>query len=162
LQLSGGQAQRVAIARAIVLNPELIVADEPTASLDVSIQEEILKLFKELNRKGIAFIFITHNIRVVEKIAHRVAVIYSGILMELGEKREVLENPLHPYTKFLLSNLPAKHPRERKPVDTLEEEYEIPEEGCPFYPRCPEAFEECKKTLRRVEINGRTVTCNLY
>ncbi|HIP43511.1 MAG TPA: ABC transporter ATP-binding protein [Aquifex aeolicus] len=162
LQLSGGQAQRVAIARAIVLNPELIVADEPTASLDVSIQEEILKLFKDLNQKGIAFIFITHDIRVVEKIAHRVAVIYSGILMELGKKSEVLKNPLHPYTKFLLSNLPAKHPMERKLIDTLEEEYEIPEEGCPFYPRCPEAFEECKETLRRVEINGRIVACNLY
>ncbi|GAB6065646.1 ABC transporter ATP-binding protein [Aquifex pyrophilus] len=163
LQLSGGQAQRVAIARAIVLNPELIVADEPTASLDLSVQEEVLKLFKELNEKGISFLFITHDIRVVEKIADRVAVLYGGVLMELGRKEEVLKNPLNPYTRFLLDSVPARHPKERKEdMRVSEEEYTIPEEGCPFYPRCPEALEECRKTLRRSEIDGRVVACNLY
>lgn len=163
LQLSGGQAQRVAIARAIILEPELVVADEPTASLDVSVQEEILKLFKELNSKGISFFFITHDIRVVEKVASRVGVLYAGILMELGSKEEVLNNPLHPYTKFLLENVPVRHPKERKPIKYLEEEeVNPPERGCPFYPRCPEAMEECKKHLRRSEVNGRLVACNLY
>ena len=163
LQLSGGQAQRVAIARAILLEPEIIVADEPTASLDLSIQEEILKLFTELNENGISFIFITHDIRVVEKIAHRVAVIYAGVLMELGEKEEVLKDPKNPYTAFLLENVPVKHPRERrKEVRIEEEEYEIPDKGCPFYPRCSYATKECKESLRRVNLNGRLVACNLY
>ncbi|AAC07852.1 ABC transporter ATP-binding protein [Aquifex aeolicus] len=163
LQISGGQAQRVAIARALILEPELIVADEPTASLDVSVQEEILELFKELNSKGISFFFVTHDIRVVEKVANMVGVIYAGILMELGKKEEVLKNPLHPYTKFLLENVPVRHPKDRKPLKYLqEEEVSIPEEGCPFYPRCPEAMEECKKFIRRSEVNGRLLACNLY
>jgi len=163
LQLSGGQAQRVAIARALILEPELIVADEPTASLDVSVQEEILNLFKELNSKHISFFFITHDIRVVEKVASKVGVIYAGILMELGKKEEVLKNPLHPYTKFLLENVPVRHPKERKPLKYLqEEEVSVPEEGCPFYPRCPEAVEVCKKFIRRSEVNGRFLACNLY
>jgi len=163
LQLSGGQAQRVAIARAIILEPEIVVADEPTASLDLSIQEEILKLFTELNENGISFIFITHDIRVVEKIANRVAVIYAGVLMELGDKEEVLKDPKNPYTAFLLENVPVKHPRERrKEVRIEEEEYEIPDKGCPFYPRCPYATKECKESLRRVNLNGRLVACNLY
>ncbi len=163
LQLSGGQAQRVAIARAIILEPEIVVADEPTASLDVSIQEEILELFTELNKKGLSFIFITHDIRVVEKIADRVAVIYAGVLMELGKKEAVLKNPKHPYTMFLLENVPVKHPRERrKELKIEEEEYEIPDKGCPFYPRCSYATDECKKIFRRVDLNGRFVACNLY
>jgi len=163
LQLSGGQAQRVAIARAIVLEPELIVADEPTASLDLSIQKEILNLFIELNKKGLAFLFITHDIRVVEKIAHRVAVLYGGHLMELGERDKVLGEPLNPYTKYLLESVPVRHPKERREIELLEEEeVEIPKRGCPFYPRCPEAFEKCEETLRRVEVNGRVVSCNLY
>lgn len=163
LQLSGGEAQRVAIARAIVLNPEIIIADEPTASLDVSIQEEILELFKELNKNAISFIFITHDIRVVEKIAHRVCVIYAGVVMEVGEKESVLKNPLHPYTSFLLNNVPVSHPKYRKELSSIiEEEYEIPEKGCPFSTRCPHAFKECYENLRRVEIDGRTVACNLY
>ncbi len=160
--LSGGQRQRVAIARAIVLKPELIVADEPTASLDVSVQWEILKLFEDLKEQGIAFMFITHDIRVVEKVADRVAVVYGGMLMELGRKEEVLKEPLHPYTKFLLRNVPVRHPRFRKEEDFREVEYAVPQEGCPFAPRCPEYREECSKTIRRSELNGRLVNCNLY
>ena len=160
--LSGGQRQRVAIARAIVLEPDLIVADEPTASLDVSVQAEILKLFEELKKEGIAFIFITHDIRVVEKIADRVAVIYGGMLMELGRKEEVLRSPLHPYTKFLLSNVPVRHPREREEDSFTEVEYEIPQKGCPFAPRCPDYMDDCSERVRRYEINGRIVNCNLH
>jgi peptide/nickel transport system ATP-binding protein len=160
--LSGGQRQRVAIARAIVLKPKLIVADEPTASLDVSVQWEILKLFKSLREEGIAFIFITHDIRVIEKIADRVAVVYGGMVMEVGSKGEVLASPLHPYTRFLLSNVPARHPRERRETDFEEAEYDIPKEGCPFAPRCSDYREECSLRVRRSEIDGRVVYCNLY
>ncbi len=161
--LSGGQRQRVAIARALILEPELIVADEPTASLDVSIQEEILKLFLELkNVLGISFIFITHDIRVVEKIADRVLVLFGGKIMELGGKEEVIKRPMHPYTKFLLNNVPVRHPRLRRSEEFIEEDYKIPYNGCPFRNRCPEATGECFKTLRRVEVDGRVVYCNVY
>lgn len=160
--LSGGQRQRVAIARAVALRPELVVADEPTASLDVSVQREILKLFLSLREEGIAFLFITHDIRIVERIADRVAVIYGGTLMELGRKEEVLQNPLHPYTRFLLSNVPVRHPKMRREEGFAEVEYEIPQEGCPFAPRCAEALQECFRNVRRVELNGRVLSCNLY
>ena len=162
-ELSGGQRQRVAIARALVLNPKLIVADEPTASLDVSVQDQVLRLFLRLrDEKGVAFLFITHDIRVVEKIADRVAVMYGGLLMEVGSKKDVLENPAHPYTRFLLSNLPVRHPRLRRREDFKEEEYIIPEVGCPFAPRCPQVRDECSHTLRRSQVDGRIVYCNLY
>jgi peptide/nickel transport system ATP-binding protein len=160
--LSGGQRQRVAIARALVLQPKLIVADEPTASLDVSVQWEILKLFKSLKEEGIAFLFITHDIRVVEKIADRIAVVYGGMLMELGSKEDVLKKPMHPYTKFLLSNIPVKDPRLRKEEEYTEFEYEVPQQGCPFAPRCPSYMDECSQDIRRSELNGRIVNCNLY
>jgi len=160
--LSGGQRQRVAIARAIVLEPDLIVADEPTASLDVSVQAEILRLFEELKKEGIAFIFITHDIRVVEKIADRVAVLYGGMLMELGRKDEVLRAPMHPYTRFLLSNVPVRHPKERKEESYTESEYTVPQKGCPFAPRCPDYMKECSESVRRLEVNGRIVNCNLH
>jgi len=160
--LSGGQRQRVAIARAIALNPDLIVADEPTASLDVSVQGEILRLFQSLRDEGIAFLFITHDIRIVERIADRVAVVYGGMLMEVGPREDVLGNPLHPYTRFLLSSVPVRHPRMRKSDDYTETEYEIPQRGCPFAPRCPQRLDVCSSGIRRVELNGRIVSCNLH
>ena len=160
--LSGGQRQRVAIARALILEPEVIVADEPTASLDVSVQSEILDLFLKLKKQGISIIFITHDIRVVEKISDRIAVFYGGMIMEMGDKEGVLGKPFHPYTRFLLGNVPVKHPSERREEDFVEASQEIPKRGCPFHPRCPEVFEECRREVRRAEINGRIVTCNLY
>jgi peptide/nickel transport system ATP-binding protein len=160
--LSGGQRQRVAIARAIVLEPDLLIADEPTASLDVSVQREILDLFLELKKRGLSLIFITHDIRVVEKISDRIAVIFGGMIMEMGDVRGVLKDPLHPYTRFLLGNVPVRHPSMRSATDVVEFPQEIPKEGCPFRHRCPEATEECGGELRRVELNGRIVTCLLY
>ena len=161
-ELSGGQRQRVAIGRAIILNPELIVADEPTASLDVAIQEQVLNLLLKLKGSGYSFIFITHDIRVIEKIGDRIAVIYGGTLMELGSKEEILREPMNPYTKFLLKSVPAKHPKHRKKEELQEFEYNIPSRGCPFYPRCPDKLEECSTTLRRKNLNGRFIACNLY
>ncbi len=160
--LSGGQRQRVAIARAIVLAPSLVVADEPTASLDVSVQAEIIKLFRSLKEEGLAFLFITHDIRILEKLADRIAVIYGGMLMELGDRENLLKEPLHPYTRFLLSNVPVRHPRDRKEESYEEKEYSIPQSGCPFAPRCSHVTDECYHQVRRSEVDGRLVTCNLY
>ncbi len=159
--LSGGQRQRVAIARALVLEPELIVADEPTASLDMSYRAGILELFKNLSKKGVSILLITHDIRAVQKTADRVAVLYKGMLMELGPKEEVLKDPLHPYTQYLLSSVPARHPSERKSYPQEEVVYE---EGyaCPFFARCEKRLDECKVRLREVALDGRLVRCNLY
>lgn len=161
-QLSGGQRQRVAIARALVLEPKLIIADEPTASLDASIRSEIADLFLSLKEKGISTLFITHDIRMVERIADRIAVLYGGVLMEYGKTSEVLKSPLSPYTVFLLGNLPVRHPRERKEEPFEELQGEPREEGCPFYERCDRHSDACLGDLRRVEVNGRIVTCTLY
>ncbi|MEZ0361425.1 MAG: ABC transporter ATP-binding protein [Hydrogenobacter sp.] len=162
-QLSGGQRQRVAIARAVSLSPDLLVADEPTASLDASVRKEILNLFAELKQMGISTLLITHDIRAVERIADRLGIIYAGTLMELGNKDEVLANPKHPYTKYLLENVPARHPRYRK-IDV--EENEISEgqnlTGCPFYWLCSERMEGCKENVKEVLSDGRLVKCNLY
>ncbi len=161
--LSGGQRQRVAIARAVSLFPDLIVADEPTASLDATVRKEILDLFVELKNTGISTLLITHDIRAVERIADTVGVIYAGRLMEMGSKDQLLKDPKHPYTKYLLENVPAKHPKHRK-ADVIQKEVYKDEyhEGCPFYWLCPERMEVCKESIREVLSNGRLVTCNLY
>ncbi len=160
-QLSGGQRQRVAIARAIVLEPKLIVADEPTASLDASVRVGILELFKVLKNNGISVLFITHDIRSVEKIADRVGVLYRGVLMELGDKDSVLGSPKHPYTKYLLENIPVKHPSQRHQVDTQEPWY-IEQAQCPFYFMCPDRLNSCKESVREVFLDGTIVKCNIY
>ncbi len=161
-ELSGGQRQRVAIARAIVLEPKLIVADEPTSSLDVATQMEIISLIKSLKDKGIAFLFITHDLRIVRKISDRIAVLYSGVLMELGKTEDIFGNPLHPYTKYLLASLPAEHPSKRSDIDIKEIEDNYKGTGCPFLVKCSLKLEECSRTLRRKEVNGRFIACNLY
>ncbi|MFN3814491.1 MAG: ABC transporter ATP-binding protein [Aquificaceae bacterium] len=160
--ISGGQRQRVAIGRALSLSPRLIVADEPTASLDATIRKDILMLFSELKKENISTILITHDIRAVELVADRVGVIYGGRLMEVGDKEEVLQKPKHPYTKYLLANLPVKHPRDRK-MRTFEDSKACQNgNGCPFYPLCPERIKECEDSLREVYKDGRFVACNLY
>ena len=163
LELSGGQRQRVAIARAITLSPELLVADEPTSSLDASVRKEILDLFVSLKDKGISTLLITHDIRAVERIGDMVGVIYRGVLVELGKKEEVLKEPLHPYTKYLLSSLPVRHPRERKEdYDYRELSKEREDFPCPFYALCPYKMDICKEGLKEVYMDGRLVKCHLY
>ncbi|WP_333784258.1 oligopeptide/dipeptide ABC transporter ATP-binding protein [Thermocrinis sp.] len=160
-QLSGGQKQRVAIARATVLGPKLLVADEPTASLDASLRRGILELFLKLKLKGVSVLLITHDIRSVEYVADRVAVLYKGRLLELGTKEQVLKTPLHPYTKYLIQNIPAEHPSQRKTIQAFELETHT-EEACPFYPLCEHRMEECRTELKEAFIDGRLVLCNIY
>jgi oligopeptide/dipeptide ABC transporter ATP-binding protein len=148
-ELSGGQRQRVVIASAMVLEPELLLADEPVSMLDVSIRAEILNLLRELQQKrGVSILFITHDLSTVAYFADRIAVMYLGRIVETGLAQEVLKTPQHPYTKALLSVVPVPNPRLRRERIILQGETpnaaEVPA-GCRFHPRCPVAGEECRR-----------------
>ncbi len=149
-QLSGGQRQRVVIAGALVLEPHLLLADEPVSMLDVSIRAEIINLLADLRRsRGIAVIFITHDLGTVGYFADRVAVMYLGRIVEIGTMREILKNPKHPYTQALLSVIPVPNPRMRKKRLILQGETPNPIDlpsGCRFHPRCPVAIDVCKQS----------------
>jgi len=153
-ELSGGQRQRVAIARALSTDPELVILDEPTSALDVSVQAQILNLLKEFRRrKNITMVLITHNIAVVSYMADRVAVMYSGRLMEIGDKDDVLTRPKHPYTMALISSVPRPRPggaRKRIVLKGDPPNLLSPPRGCVFHPRCPMAFHECGWTAEEV------------
>ncbi|MDI3281656.1 MAG: ABC transporter ATP-binding protein, partial [Bacillota bacterium] len=167
-QLSGGMRQRVMIALALSCQPRLLIADEPTTALDVTIQAQIIELLKELKQRlGMAIILITHDLGVVAGLCSRLLVMYAGRLAEAGSTRALYRNPCHPYTKGLLQSVPrldAEEKRRLVPIPGQPPDLLAPPPGCRFHPRCPQAMAVCQR-LEPPELEvepGHTVTCWLY
>ena len=166
-EFSGGQRQRICIARSIALNPKLIICDEPVSALDVSIQSQILNLMNDLQQEfNLSYLFIAHDLAVVKHISDRIAIMYLGRIVESGEGQEIYKNPLHPYTRSLMSAIPVPDPHRKikrqiisgdvpSPID--------PPSGCTFHPRCPEMIDECKNMVPSLETitQGHKASCHL-
>ena len=162
---SGGQRQRIAIARAMMLKPDILVADEPTSALDVSIQAQVLNLFMDLQQElQAAYVFISHNLAVVQHVADDVMVMYLGRAVETGPKKTIFSRPLHPYTRALLSASPSLHTRNRREVIRIQGEPPNPLHppgGCAFHKRCPHAVEQCRQATPELRLlEGRQVACH--
>ena len=162
---SGGQRQRIAIARAMMLKPDILVADEPTSALDVSIQAQVLNLFMDLQQElQTAYVFISHNLAVVQHVADDVMVMYLGRAVETGPKKTIFSRPLHPYTRALLSASPSLHTRNRREVIRIQGEPPNPLHppgGCAFHKRCPHAVEQCRQAIPELRLlEGRQVACH--
>ncbi|MEG7381669.1 dipeptide ABC transporter ATP-binding protein [Bacillus subtilis] len=167
-EFSGGQRQRIGIARALAVNPKLIIADEAVSALDVSIQSQILNLMKDLQKEfGLTYLFIAHDLSVVDFISDRIGVMYLGKLVEVGDRDSIIQNPKHPYTKALLSAVPIPDPHRRKERIVLKGDLPSPSNppaGCPFHTRCPVVMGQCKTEMPMLSnmSEQHQVFCHLY
>jgi oligopeptide/dipeptide ABC transporter ATP-binding protein len=167
-EFSGGQRQRIGVARALTVEPKLIICDEAVSALDVSVQAQIINLLMDLRKKhNLSFLFISHDLSVVEHISNRVAIMYLGKLVEIADKKEIYANPLHPYTRALLDAAPIPDPSLKRERILLEGDVPSPinpPPGCPFHPRCPECFEPCDHEVPLLTpMEGkRQVSCHLH
>ena len=167
-EFSGGQRQRINIARALSLTPKLIVCDEPVSALDVSILAQVLNLFNQLQKEyHLTYVFISHDLSVIKHISDRIAIMYLGRIVELCQAHSIYENPLHPYTKALLSAIPPESPFEKKERIVLSGEIPSPigeQVGCPLAKRCPKCMDRCHKEIPKLKEvgEGHQVACFLY
>lgn len=169
-EFSGGQCQRIGIARAISTEPDFILCDEPISALDVSIQAQVVNMLEDLQKKmGLTYLFVAHDLSMVRHISDRIGVMYLGKIVEISESNDLYNNPLHPYTKGLLSAIPIADPKKARESEIHIIKGDIPSpidipSGCRFHTRCPYAMEKCKEIqpeMKEVE-NGHSVACHLY
>ena len=162
-ELSGGMKQRVIIAMALLLKPKFVIADEPTTALDVLIQAQIINLLKNLKKKGMSIMLISHDLSILSEIAEKIGIMYGGRMVEFGTSSEIYGNPKHPYTKGLLDSIPSLHKeKDLSFIPGTPPDLVSPKPGCRFFDRCPEAMEKCKTEPPKIKTDSGYVLCWLY